>query len=428
MVMTPEEQRMMGNAQASQPRSGLLGLFDKAMKTDDDTGLSPLQNFAAALDPLIMKDMRAGQNIRKQGAQRATSISKNKTVDMLRKQGRNDLADAVMNGTIAAKEAFSVMQGEKSADTAFQRAKDLAAYEAGLKGRAAPKSYEFQAVAQALMSANPNLSPEEALNMALSKGPAPQKAPTSVQEYQYAVANDQLPEGVSTFPEYERFIARAGRNVPDQTMHPTLNRPLTTFELEKDKKYADLIPDLTLSGISTAARNAATIKTVIEQLGNPKEGQDLTGPYQGMLGTLGRNIFATESQEAFNNVASVLQQSLREILGGQFAEKEGAALIARGYDIYAPPEVNAARLRALYTQLEATAVNKAKLMEYTGTYGTTAGFGGSAGQPDVQDFYSAMSQAEKGLGFKQPKSTGVNNVEQYRLNPQTGKVELVNAD
>ena len=126
MVMTPEEQKMMGNAQTSQPRGGLLGMFDKAMKTNDETGLSPLQNFAAALDPLIMKDMRAGQNIRQQGAQRASTISKNKTVDMLRKQGRIDLANAVMNGTIGAKEAFSVMQGEKAADTAFRRQQALA--------------------------------------------------------------------------------------------------------------------------------------------------------------------------------------------------------------------------------------------------------------------------------------------------------------
>ena len=126
MVMTPEEQRMMGNAQASQPRSGLLGLFDKAMKTDDDTGLSPLQNFAAALDPLIMKDMRAGQNIRQQGAQRATSISKNKTVETLKKQGREDLAQLLLDGGINAGQAISIMQSEKAANTAFQRQQALA--------------------------------------------------------------------------------------------------------------------------------------------------------------------------------------------------------------------------------------------------------------------------------------------------------------
>ena len=126
MVMTPEEQRTMGNAQASQPRSGLLGLFDKAMKTDDNTGLSPLQNFAAALDPLIMKDMRAGEGIRKQGAQRATSISKNKTVETLKKQGREDLAQLLLDGGINAGQAISMMQSEKAADTAFQRRQALA--------------------------------------------------------------------------------------------------------------------------------------------------------------------------------------------------------------------------------------------------------------------------------------------------------------
>ena len=131
MVMKPQ-QNMAGNPQASQSRGGLLGMFDKAMKTNEDTGLSPLQNFAAALDPLILKDLRGGEGIRQQGVQRVASMSKNKTVDMLRQQGRNDLADAVMNGTIAAKEAFSVMQSEKAADTAFQRQKDLAAFSAGL--------------------------------------------------------------------------------------------------------------------------------------------------------------------------------------------------------------------------------------------------------------------------------------------------------
>ena len=64
-------------------------------------------------------------------------MSKNKTVDMLRAQGRNDLADAVMNRTIGAKEAFSVLQSEKAADLAFKRQKDLASFSAGLKGKKA---------------------------------------------------------------------------------------------------------------------------------------------------------------------------------------------------------------------------------------------------------------------------------------------------
>jgi hypothetical protein len=134
----------MNPQQPSQPRGGLLGLFDKATKTNEDTGLSPLQNFAAALDPLILKDLRGGEGIRQQGVQRAAAMSKNKTVDMLRAQGRDDLADAVMNGTIAAKEAFSVMQSEKAADLAFKRQQMLAG------GRAKDTALMRRAVAAGL--------------------------------------------------------------------------------------------------------------------------------------------------------------------------------------------------------------------------------------------------------------------------------------
>jgi len=130
MVMNPDQQ-------ANKPRGGLLGLFDKAMKTDEDTGLSPLQNFAAALDPLILKDLRGGEGIRQQGVQRAATMSKNKTVDMLRQQGRDDLVSAVKSGAINFKEAFGILQSEAAADKAFQREKDLAAYRAGLASQKA---------------------------------------------------------------------------------------------------------------------------------------------------------------------------------------------------------------------------------------------------------------------------------------------------
>ena len=147
MVMKPQ--------QPSQPRGGLLGLFDKATTVSEDTGLSPFQNFAAALDPLIMKDMRIGADIRQEGVRRVADMSRNKTVAMLRAQGRDDLADAVLNRTIGVKDAFSVMQSEAAADKAFQRQKDLAAFTAGLKAPAAPKLYsEFAKLNADLQAGN----------------------------------------------------------------------------------------------------------------------------------------------------------------------------------------------------------------------------------------------------------------------------------
>jgi len=60
-----------------------------------------------------------------------------------------------MNNTIGAREAFSVLQSEKAADTAFQRQKDLAAFSAGLKAPASPKLYsEFAKLNADLQAGN----------------------------------------------------------------------------------------------------------------------------------------------------------------------------------------------------------------------------------------------------------------------------------
>jgi len=344
MVMNPQ--------QPSQPRGGLLGLFDKAMKVDDDTGLSPLQNFAAALDPLILKDLRGGKGILDQGVQRAATMSKNKTVDMLRAQGRDDLADAVMNRTIGAKEAFSVMQSEKAADTAFQRQKDLAAFSAGLSKQKAPKTYEFQAVVNDLMAANPNMSRSEALSLALGKN----KSITNVQVG---------PDG----------------------------KPQSTFWKKVDEDFAQEFSQLSSSGLSSAARNAATIQTVLEKMGNT-EGMQLSGPGQALLGRMGRALFNPEAENVKGLVGQVVQQSLRETLGGQFAQKEGEALIQRAYDEALPPEMNAARLRALFTQLQSIAETKKSMFEYAKKVGTLQGYEGPrVGTPTREDFFDVMQSA-----------------------------------
>tara|TARA_B110000211_G_scaffold231756_1_gene293952 strand:+ start:72 stop:986 length:915 start_codon:yes stop_codon:yes gene_type:complete len=64
-----------------------------------------MQNFAAALDPLIMPELRGGDAIRKQGAQRAGELSKNRTVGMLRQQGQNKIADMLEQGLISGSDA-----------------------------------------------------------------------------------------------------------------------------------------------------------------------------------------------------------------------------------------------------------------------------------------------------------------------------------
>mgnify|MGYP000052900403 FL=1 len=229
----------------------------------------------------------------------------------------------------------------------------------------------------------------------------PTKVATAIEEFEYAKVNKNLPEGVTSLPEYKKYIARAGRNVPDVTMHPTLNRPLSPIEVSVDNEIAKTFGETVTTGLGAANRNAATIKSVLDRLGSTEEGEALTGPSKGMLGSFGRNVFAPTSQAALNDVSAVVQQSLREILGGQFAQKEGEQLIARAYDISAPPPVNAARLRALYTQLESIAENKAALIDYVEKYGTSAGFSGTTVTPSVDVFYNAMDRAVPQVGPEQ---------------------------
>jgi len=96
MMKTPE-QIIQEQVNPTKPRGGLGGLLDYAKTRNNDTGLNRMQNFAAALDPLIMPEMRAGEGIRERGAQRVAAGNKNKTIQMLIDRNRQDLADLVQS-------------------------------------------------------------------------------------------------------------------------------------------------------------------------------------------------------------------------------------------------------------------------------------------------------------------------------------------
>ena len=100
--------------QAPAKRRGLGGLLDYAREVNPETGLSNLQAFGAALDPLIMNpNQRAGDSIRAGGAQRVAAGNKNKTIEMLRSRGRDDLADMVERGMISPTDAAGQMLSAK---------------------------------------------------------------------------------------------------------------------------------------------------------------------------------------------------------------------------------------------------------------------------------------------------------------------------
>lgn len=97
---------------------GVKGVLDFASQVNPETGLSRFEQFAAALDPLILPEMRAGQAIRATGAQRVKTAKTNKTIEWLKKNGYAEIAAALeINPEGAANVMSSILSQKTKADT-----------------------------------------------------------------------------------------------------------------------------------------------------------------------------------------------------------------------------------------------------------------------------------------------------------------------
>ena len=124
MIKKPE-QIIQEQMNPSQSRGGFGGLLDYARERNENTGLSRMQNFAAALDPLIMPEMRGGEAIRERGMQRVAASKRNKTAEYLEKISP-DAAALMREGYISTSEALNIAKDSrmqslaKSAGDAFR--------------------------------------------------------------------------------------------------------------------------------------------------------------------------------------------------------------------------------------------------------------------------------------------------------------------
>ena len=90
------QDRPQAAAAPQQRRGGLGGIMDYLGTPSPTTGLSRAEQFAAALDPLIMPELRAGEAIRARGAQRQAEARKNRTMEYLATQAATDPLAAQM--------------------------------------------------------------------------------------------------------------------------------------------------------------------------------------------------------------------------------------------------------------------------------------------------------------------------------------------
>lgn len=155
---------------------------------------------------------------------------------------------------------------------------------------------------------------------------------------------------------------------------------------EADKKFAEeytaFVPG---GGYADAQKNMVQLEGALNAL---QKESNITGFWVGLMPD---SVLKRTNPRAFavkQQVEEVVQRNLRTILGAQFTQQEGFALISRAYDASLSPEENAARMNRLITQMQAGLQIKLDAAKYFEQNGTLRGWKGQL--MTKGDFYRAM--------------------------------------
>ena len=315
-------------------------------------------------DPNLPQVLQAAQS------RRADKIKGNRTVNMLEQAGRTDLADMVKAGTLDPKQAAAQLFAEAGERRAFERQKELARFQAGLKGPAKPTTFESKVALY--RAAYPDLTDAQVLE----KIESVEKAPKTV------VSVDYGKEG----------------------------GPPKSFEFV-DKSFAPDAVKWGSGGATDAVKNLNQIRDVVQDINMAvSEGRTTSGPLVGVQNDLVQSFVNPEATDIRNRVQEVVQRNLREILGAQFTQAEGMALIERAYNQRLTPEMNLRRLDALLEQMSTAATAKQQMYEHFMKEGTLYGYRAGATLPTLDQLHGVMDVFDRQQGRDtsdlRPKASG----------------------
>lgn len=163
--------------------------------------------------------------------------------------------------------------------------------------------------------------------------------------------------------DIKRQLAEIAGNKAANTFSPAEKAVDANF----GKEYADYVAG---GGFTETNKKIGQLESVIKRL---ETGDVSTGVVSGMTSKLPW----TKSRAAKENVEEVVQQNLRAVLGGQFAQQEGKELVSRAYNPSQPREENVKRLKNLLTQIKGAAAAKQQAIQYFEKNGSLRGFNGS---------------------------------------------------
>lgn len=153
---------------------------------------------------------------------------------------------------------------------------------------------------------------------------------------------------------------------------------LTPAQKAVDTKFAKEYTDYFAGGgINSLEKNVEELDRAIKIIEQSKEG-DTSGKIIGLADKSGTLSYVSPTAADVKDlIGGVAQSNLRQILGGQFAAKEGEALLQRQYDTAQTKDNNLRRLRALYKQAADTIKDKKAAAQYYEEFGTLKNFKGT---------------------------------------------------
>lgn len=140
-----------------------------------------------------------------------------------------------------------------------------------------------------------------------------------------------------------------------------------------DKQFADDVADFVSGGAVKAQANINKLDGAIKIL-NQAGTIAASGPVVGLIPEKVRKPFTTDKTLGVQkDIEQVVQESLKAILGAQFAQKEAEQLLSRSFDTSLSEEANAIRVGALKVQLQNALDARTAAVDYFQKHGTLAG-------------------------------------------------------
>ena len=181
---------------------------------------------------------------------------------------------------------------------------------------------------------------------------------------------------------------------------------LTKGQIESDKKFAAANDKWTSGGKSDAIKLINQLESVSGALAS---GKNITGPAIGAMPDFLRAVVAPSATQNLELAQEVAARNLKEILGGQFAQKEGENLLARVYNPSLEEGLNAIRINSLMDQMKSAAIQRESKSRYFNTNGTLLGWTAEDGSAEItlesiKDIFSNLDE-QMGVPSNQSKNS-----------------------